>query len=95
MLTIRERMALDIAARHYTASGRRHEAIITELNMTPTRHAQVVTALLDRADAEAEMPAVVRRLRRLRDARKSARVRRDSAVYGVPTGGSRGSVVYP
>lgn len=66
-------MALDIAARHYTASGRRHEAIITELNMTPTRHAQVVLALLDRPDAEAEMPTVVRRLQRLRDARAEQR----------------------
>lgn len=78
VLTIRERMALDIAARHYTASGRRHNAIVDELNMTPTRHAQVVTALLDRADAEAEMPTVVRRLRRVRDAR--ARARRSSTV---------------
>lgn len=73
MLTVREHMALDIAARHYTAPGRRHNAIVHELGITPIRHAQLVNALLDREDAEAEMPAVVRRLRRLRDARAQAR----------------------
>jgi hypothetical protein len=73
MLTVRESMALQVEAAHYKFPGARINVIRYVLGFSETRHAQVVGALLDRPDAEAEHPAIVRRLRSLRDARRSAR----------------------
>lgn len=72
-MTEDERTALELAAAHYRWPGARDTAIREQLGLTPTRHAQLVAALLDRPDALAEMPMAVNRLRRLRDARRSAR----------------------
>lgn len=71
-MTVREHMALQLAARSYNG-GARVTAIRVELGMSEVRHAQVVTALLERPDAEAAQPVLVRRLRRLRDSRRAAR----------------------
>lgn len=75
-LSTRERMVLTIAGATYRYPAQREEDYTHIVGMNPVRASQVVLALLDRADAEAEMPAVVRRLRRLREAR--ARVRTSS-----------------
>lgn len=72
-MTIRERMALDLAGRHWKHSGARITAIRHEVDMSETRHSQVVNALLDRPDVEAEYPHLVRRLRRLREQRRRQR----------------------
>ena len=69
-------MALQLAAATLPPPVKNDRAI-ERLGMTPVRHAQVVAGLLERADAEAAYPREVRRLRRLRDAR---RVRRRSAA---------------
>lgn len=79
-MTVRERMALTLAATPYRYPAMRERRALEDLGMSPTRFAQVVGALLDRADAEAEMPREVRRLRRLREARARARGARRAAA---------------
>ncbi len=50
------------------------EAVIRErFNMSLTRYTQVVNGLIDRPDALAHDPQLVRRLQRLRDARRLER----------------------
>lgn len=73
MLSVREAMTLTIAAATYRHPGHRDNDYTALVGMTPARAAQVIGALLDRADAEAEMPQVVRRLRRIRERRAAAR----------------------
>ncbi len=73
MLTVREHMALDAESRHWRYPGARAAYLRNVLGMSETRHAQVVAGMLDRADAEAAYPVLVRRLRRLRDARRGVR----------------------
>lgn len=73
MLTVREHMALELAGRHYRYAGAKTSDARELLGYSETRFAQVVTALLERPDAEAAHPQLVRRLRRLRDVRRAAR----------------------
>jgi hypothetical protein len=73
MLTVRERMALEIAATPYRYPAVRDGHVIDQLGWTPTRFWQVVDALLDRPDALEEYPQTVSRLRRLRDSRAQQR----------------------
>lgn len=71
--------------------GRSKELAIRErLGITPTRYHQVLAAALERPEALAFDPMLVRRLRRLRDARRRARFartersRHPSPVLGHP-----------
>lgn len=73
MLTVREHTALRVEGAHYANGGARISVISRELGWSEVRHAQVIAALLERPDAEAEAPALVRRLRSLRDQRRQAR----------------------
>ncbi len=72
-MTIRERMTLTLAASSYRYPGQRDEDAMSVVGYTPARFYQVVNALLDRPDAEAEMPQVVHRLQRVRMMRAGAR----------------------
>lgn len=72
-LTVRELTALRIEGAHYKHGGARVSAITRELGWSEVRQAQVIASLLERPDAEAEAPALVRRLRSLRDQRRQAR----------------------
>ena len=72
-MNVREHMALTLATTPYRHPGRRDHDVLDQLGWTPARHAQVVMALLDRADVEAARPVEVHRLRRLRDRRGAAR----------------------
>lgn len=83
--TVREHMALRLAGATYMHAGARDHAIVTRLGYTPPRFWQVVNALIDRADVEAEYPQVVRRLRRLRDRRAGVRSGGAVPVYPVHT----------
>lgn len=78
-MTVREHMVLQVASRRYRFPGAQVAAVRDELGMSEVRYAQVLTALLDRPDAEAAYPVLVRRLRRLRDARREERAVRRSA----------------
>jgi hypothetical protein len=75
MLTDTERAVLDFEGLRWKYGGARDAAILERFGWSPTRHAQVVVSLLDRPDALAYAPATVRRLARLRDARRVARAR--------------------
>lgn len=75
MLTVREHTALRIEGQRFKHGGARINAIRTELGWSEVRQAQVVGALLERPDAEAEAPTLVRRLRSLRDQRRATRQR--------------------
>lgn len=72
-MTDHDRLALMLAARPYRHPARREADALDRLSLTPTRFWALVGRLLDDPDAEREMPAEVRRLRRLRDARRMAR----------------------
>lgn len=72
-MTDDERTALHIAGQRWKYQGAKEAHIRDTLGWTGVRHAQVVAALIERADVEAEEPTLVRRLRRLRDGRAAAR----------------------
>lgn len=72
-MTDDEHTAIRLATAHYRYRGAHDTDVRTELDMSPTRFAQVVNALIDRADVIAEYPLETARLRRLREARASAR----------------------
>lgn len=66
-------MALDLEAQHWAYPGAKVSAIRERLGWSEVRHAQVVSALIRQPEVEAELPTLVRRLRRLEDARRSQR----------------------
>lgn len=68
-----ERRLLDLAGTYFKYPAVRDAKTLAELGLNGTRAAQIVNALLDRPDAEAAMPMEIRRLRRLRDARRGMR----------------------
>lgn len=72
-MTVREHAALAIAARTYRYPGIRDQHIRHETGWSPTRYYAVLDALIDRPDVEAAYPVLVRRLRRVREARARAR----------------------
>lgn len=78
-MTDEERIALRLAATTYRHPAVREAHALERLGLTPTRYWAVVHGLLDRPDALAEMPVEVRRLQRLRDARRRQRATSRSA----------------
>lgn len=72
-LTNRERLALELAATPYRYPAVREARALDELGLTPTSYWLLVDTLLDRPDALEAMPDAVRRLQRLRAARRDAR----------------------
>lgn len=54
-------------------AGAKESAVRERFGWSITRHVQVVTALLDRPEAMAYDAPLVKRLQRLRDARRAAR----------------------
>ncbi|NUQ88477.1 MAG: DUF3263 domain-containing protein [Glycomyces artemisiae] len=68
-----ETRILEFEARWWRASGAKTQAIADELELTPERYYQQLARLIDHPEAAAEQPAVVRRLRAARDARRAAR----------------------
>lgn len=77
-LTVRDHMTLRFEDQHWKYPGARETAIRDLFGETPTRYAQRLNALLDRPDALAAYPTTVRRLQRLRDARRTLRTARAS-----------------
>lgn len=70
-----DRTFLEFESTQWRFEGAKHEAIVTTLNVSPTRYYQIVNRLLSDPAAEAEFPVLVHRLRRLRDHRQSIRWR--------------------
>lgn len=78
-LTIREHMALQLEQSWWKWPAAKETRAREELGMSGVRYAQVVNALIDRPEALVAYPMVVRRLGRLREARRRARTQRDFA----------------
>ena len=72
-LTPREREILAIERRDWRSPGAKELAVRTELGLSSARYYQVLNALLDSPEALRADPMLVKRLRRIRDARVQAR----------------------
>lgn len=79
-LSDRDRAILAFENEWRRHAGAKEEAIRAELDLSPARYYQLLGRLIDTADAQAHDPMLVKRLRRLRDAR--ARQREGRAAGG-------------
>lgn len=77
-LSDRDRALLAFEAEWRRHAGAKEEAIRAELGISPARYYQLLGRLIDTADAQAHDPMLVKRLRRIRDARAEARIARAS-----------------
>ena len=68
-LTDRDRALLDFEVEWRRHAGAKEEAIRAELGMSPARYYQLLGRLIDTTEAQEHDPMLVKRLRRLRDAR--------------------------
>lgn len=73
MLTDTETAMLDLERSWFKFPGAKDETIRDQFGLTPARYYATLDTLIDRPDAEAHDPATVRRLVRLREARRLAR----------------------
>lgn len=80
-LTVRDTMTLDFERRWWKYSGAKEAAVREHFGESFTRYYQRLNALLDRPEALEHDPVLVKRLVRLRDARRRARTatRKESA----------------
>jgi Protein of unknown function (DUF3263) len=72
-LSDRDREILAFERQWWKYAGAKEQAIRELFDMSATRYYQVLNALLDRPEALAADPMLVKRLRRLRTARQRAR----------------------
>ena len=79
-LTEREQEILAFERQWWKYAGAKEQAIRELFDMSATRYYQVLNALLDRPEAMAFDPMLVKRLRRLRAARQRARSARRLGV---------------
>lgn len=73
-LTEIERATLQVEAQRWKYAGAKEQHIRAVFGESPTRYYQRLNVLMDTVAAEAAYPSLVRRLRRLRDQRRAARV---------------------
>ena len=69
----RDRAILDFERQWWKYAGAKEQAVKEKFAMSSTRYYQVLNALIDRPEALAHDPLLVRRLRRLRATRQRAR----------------------
>jgi hypothetical protein len=72
-LTDDDRAILEIERSWWTEPGPKDEAITGQLQISTTHYYELLNELIDRPEAEAHDPLVVRRLRRMRDRRRQSR----------------------
>ena len=72
-LSERDREILALERLWWQYAGAKEQAIREKFDMSATRYYQVLNALIDREDALAFDPLLVKRLRRLRDQRQRSR----------------------
>jgi len=77
-LTDRDRAILEFEAESRRHAGAKEEAIRAELGLSPARYYQLLGRLIDTVEALEHDPMLVKRLRRVRDARDEARIARAS-----------------
>lgn len=80
MLTVKEHQTLAFEEQHWRFVGAKEAAIREQFSESASRYHQRLAALLDRPEALAAYPMTVRRLQRLRDARRSARTAADRSA---------------
>lgn len=68
----RDARILDFERRTWSHPGAKDEAIRVELGLTAARYYQLLNAVIESPAAFAHDPMLVRRLRRMRDARRRA-----------------------
>lgn len=74
-LTDTETRMLSFERQWWKYPGAKESAILVEFGMSATLYYRRLNALIDRPEALARDPLTVRRLRRLRDARRRARAK--------------------
>lgn len=72
-LSVKDQMTLDFERQWWKYSGAKEAAVRDLFSESPTRYYQRLNVLIDRPEAEAADPMLVRRLRRIRAARQTAR----------------------
>jgi hypothetical protein len=72
-LSERDQGILDFERQWWKFAGAKESAVREKFDMSSTRYYQVLNALIDRPEALAHDPLLVRRLRRLRAARQRQR----------------------
>jgi len=72
-LSERDLAILELERSWWTEAGPKEEAIVSRLDLTVTCYYELLNELIDRPEAEAHDPMVVRRLRRMRDRRRRSR----------------------
>ena len=72
-LSARDRDILEFERHWWKYAGAKEQAVREKFDMSSTRYYQVLNALIDRPEALATDPMLVKRLRRLRSARQRAR----------------------
>ena len=82
-LSEREHDVLAFERQWWKYAGAKEQAVREKFDMSATRYYQVLNALLDREDALAFDPLLVKRLRRLRAARSKASALRKHAPVHV------------
>ena len=73
VLDERDRAILEFERQWWKYAGAKEQAVRDLFGMSATRYYQVLNALIDRPDAQAHDPMLVKRLRRLRASRQRAR----------------------
>ncbi|MDQ1625962.1 MAG: hypothetical protein QOJ49_1460, partial [Actinomycetota bacterium] len=72
-LSERDASMLDFERQWWKYAGAKEQAVRELFDMSATRYYQVLNTLIDRSEALAHDPMLVKRLRRLRSARQRAR----------------------
>lgn len=72
-LSDRDRAILEFERQWWKYAGAKETAVREQFDMSATRYYQVLNALIDRPEALASDPLLVRRLRRLRSQRQRQR----------------------
>jgi hypothetical protein len=72
-LSARDASMLDFERQWWKYAGAKEQAVREQFDMSSTRYYQVLNALIDRPEALAHDPLLVRRLRRLRATRQRQR----------------------
>jgi hypothetical protein len=81
-LTAREREILAFERQWWKYAGAKEQALRELFDMSATRYYQLLNALIDRPEALAHDPMLVKRLRRMRQTRQRARSARRLGVPG-------------
>lgn len=79
-LSDRDRAILGFEAEWRRHAGAKEEAIRSDLGLTPARYYQLLGRLIDTTEAQEHDPMLVKRLRRIRDERRQARLARASGA---------------